>query len=35
VQSAGVIVQQIAEEAVRASRAIRDALPGGEASRQR
>ena len=35
VQPAGVIVRQIAGEAVRASRAVRDAVAGGEASRER
>jgi len=34
VQPAGVIVREIAEEAVRASRTVRDALAGGEASDQ-
>src|SRR5262249_22638760 len=35
VQPAGVIVRQIAGEAVQASQAVRDALAGGEASRER
>jgi nitronate monooxygenase len=35
VQPAGVIVRQIAEEALRASQAVRDALADGEASRER
>jgi nitronate monooxygenase len=35
IQPAGVIVRQIAEEAVQASRAVRDALADGEASRER
>ena len=35
VQPAGVIVREIAGEAVQASQAIRNALPGGEAPRQR
>ena len=35
VQPAGVIVRAIAGESVQASQAIRDALTGGESSRQR
>jgi hypothetical protein len=35
VQPAGDIVRQIAEESVQASRAVRDAVAGGEASGQR
>ena len=35
VQPASVIVREIADESVKASQAIRDALAGGEASRRR
>jgi len=35
IQPAGVIVREIAEEVVRASQAVRDALTGGEATHER